>query len=168
MKLDVESMREALFRHPEAWFLDTFWKDFPNSMFREVDTIYLRFPDKEAFILGYGDVITCRDQPASELFPEMMSVVKDVMKNSGCKTLGRVLINRLMPGTRVFPHSDGKNLPYHRYHVVIETNGDVEFTCGDECVLMKQGEVWWFDNSSLHEVVNRGTTPRIHLIADMK
>ena len=142
--------------------MDTFWKDFPIPIFREVDTIYLRFPDKEAFRLGRGDVNTASDQPALALLPEARPLI-DML---GAE-VGRVLINRLMPGARVLPHSDGQNLYYSRYHVVLTTNDDVVFRCGQEFASMKHGEAWWFDNSVEHEVINKGDTPRIHLIADI-
>ena len=79
-----------------------------------------------------------------------------------------LLINRLMPGAKVLRHSDGKDLYYSRYHVVLETNDDVEFLCGDETANMKAGECWWFNNSEEHEVTNNGKTQRIHLIADIR
>lgn len=128
-----------------------------------MDTIYLRFPDKEAFRRGHGDVNKAFDQPAFALLPEARPLI-DMLGSE----VGRVLINRLMSGAKVLPHSDGQDLYYSRYHVVLQTNDGVEFRCGQEYASMKQGEVWWFDNSAEHEVINRGETPRIHLIADIR
>ena len=152
---------------PEMWDLDTFWKDFPIPIFREVDTIYLRFPDKEAFRSGVGDVNECQDQPAMELLPAKALIDQLVGEVSGSR-VGRVLINRLLPCCKVLPHSDGENLYYSRYHVVLQTNDLIEFRCGQEYASMRDGEVWWFDNSVEHEVINHGDTPRIHLIVDIR
>jgi hypothetical protein len=33
---------------------------------------------------------------------------------------------------------------------------------------MAQGEVWWFDNSQEHEVMNDSKDERLHLIVDIR
>ena len=165
---DIASLVSALERQPEIWALDTFWKDHPIPIFREVDTIYLRFPDKEVFRSGVGDVNTCEDQKAISLLPESREVIWAIFEHVRGKELGRVLINRLPPCAKVLPHSDGENLYYSRYHVVLQTNDLIEFRCGQEYASMREGEVWWFDNSVEHEVINHGDTPRIHLIVDIR
>lgn len=166
--LDIAALAAELAARPYAWQLDTFWKDFPGSMFREVDTIYLRFPDKEPYRVGYGDVETCHDEPAMKLFPEAAKMIVVIEQALMARKTGRVLINRLDPGARVLPHSDGERPPYSRYHLVVQTHDAVEFRCGTERATMKRGELWWFDNSLQHEVINHGTTPRIHMIMDAR
>ena len=164
---DIAPLVKALERQPEIWALDTFWKDHPVPIFREVDTTYLRFPNKEAFRTGVGDVNECTDQPAMALLPARELIDQLVGEVSGSR-VGRALINRLPPCAKVLPHSDGENLYYSRYHVVLQTNDLIEFRCGQEYACMREGEVWWFDNSVEHEVINHGDTPRIHLIVDIR
>lgn len=74
----------------------------------------------------------------------------------------------LGPGSTIAPHRDTSiTLLYsHRMHVPISSNEDVVFECGDDSVVMREGEIWGFDNTLRHAVYNRGETPRIHLIAD--
>jgi len=33
---------------------------------------------------------------------------------------------------------------------------------------MRQGEIWWFDNSVEHEVMNNGADDRVLLIVDIR
>jgi Aspartyl/Asparaginyl beta-hydroxylase len=84
--------------------------------------------------------------------------------------LGRVMINRLRPGGRVYPHAD---TPAHadywdRYHVVLQSGPGCLFRCGDETVQMATGECWWFQNALEHEVTNNSADDRIHLIIDVR
>ena len=74
----------------------------------------------------------------------------------------------LGPGAEVPEHVDSH---YHwrthlRIHVPIITSPKVEFTCGGETVHMAQGECWLFDSFRWHEVHNRGTERRVHLVLD--
>ena len=53
-----------------------------------------------------------------------------------------------------------------RIHVPVITNPGVEFVCGDETVHMAAGECWTFDSFRWHEVHNRGSERRVHLVLD--
>ena len=93
-----------------------------------------------------------------------------LMSYVGGERLGRVMINKIAPGGRVFPHAD---TPVHanywdRFHVVLESQPGVDFRCGDEHVYMEPGSVWWFQNAIEHEVVNKSPGDRIHLIVDIR
>jgi hypothetical protein len=53
-----------------------------------------------------------------------------------------------------------------RLHIPVVTNPGVLFTCNGETVNMKAGECWVFDSFALHEVQNRGSERRVHLVLD--
>ena len=53
-----------------------------------------------------------------------------------------------------------------RIHIPVITNPGVEFTCGGETVHMAAGECWVFDSFRGHEVHNRGSEQRVHLVLD--
>jgi hypothetical protein len=81
---------------------------------------------------------------------------------------GRSRLMGLGAGAEVPVHVDSH---YHwrthlRIHVPIITNRQVEFTCGDETVHMAPGECWVFDSFRWHEVHNRGSERRVHLVLD--
>ena len=81
---------------------------------------------------------------------------------------GRSRLMGLGAGAEVPEHVDSH---YHwrthlRIHVPIITNPAVEFTCGGETVHMAPGECWVFDSFRWHEVHNRGSERRVHLVLD--
>jgi hypothetical protein len=93
-----------------------------------------------------------------------------LMAYTAGERLGRVMINKIEPGGRIFRHAD---TPVHadyysRFHIVLESHPGVEFHCGDEAVYMPTGSVWWFNNALEHEVINASPGDRIHMIVDIR
>jgi quercetin dioxygenase-like cupin family protein len=172
LTVNHDALLRALARQRGLWRYDTFWKEFPGSMFAEVDTIYLRFPDKRAYLgkAAVADEYENYDQAAYELLPEFRPVVAALMAHVGGERLGRVMVNRLPPGKSILPHSDTHGAPsyYDRYHVCLTTNPGVRVVAGGECPVMVPGDVWWFDHTAVHEAHNAGDTPRIHLVVDIR
>jgi len=81
---------------------------------------------------------------------------------------GRSRLMGLGPGAQVPRHVD---INYYwrthvRIHIPIITNPGVLFTCGEDKVHMAPGEAWVFDSFRMHDVQNRGTEKRIHLVLD--
>lgn len=83
--------------------------------------------------------------------------------------LSRAMIVRLQPRGRVYPHVDEGE--YYRirdrYHLVVSSLGGSTMISGGECVLMREGELWWFDNKALHESINPSEEWRTHIIFDI-
>lgn len=81
---------------------------------------------------------------------------------------GRSRLMGLAPGAEVPAHVDAHYYwrTHLRIHIPIITNPGVSFTCGDETIHMKAGECWVFDSFRWHEVHNRSTEKRIHLVLD--
>ena len=170
----VGRIMAALKEQPDLFELDTFWKDYPGTKFKDVDTIYLRFPDKRPWLdprVPETDPFECFDQAAmADLGHEIRPVIFDLMREVEGERLGRVMINKLAAGGKIDRHSDTGGAPayYDRFHIALSSNDKSEFICGDESLNMRSGETWWVDYTKEHEVHNRGTTPRVHLIADIK
>jgi hypothetical protein len=102
--------------------------------------------------------------------PAARPILLWLMARVEAERIGRVMINKLRPGGRIFPHAD---TPEHanywdRYHVVIQSAAGNNFRCGDETICMGQGAVWWFQNALEHEVFNNSAMDRLHLIVDLK
>ncbi len=81
----------------------------------------------------------------------------------------RVRLMRLRPGSRILRHSD----PMHaisrdlvRIHVPIETSPEVSFLIGGKELPLQPGEAWHIDVRFPHEVANRSSRNRVHLVAD--
>lgn len=81
---------------------------------------------------------------------------------------GRGRLMGLGAGAQVPPHVDANYYwrTHIRLHIPAITNPSVDFYCGDQRVNMAPGECWIFDTFQPHQVVNRGSEQRIHLVFD--
>lgn len=170
--INVTPLSLELIRQPQLWKEDTYLRDFPQGPFSDIETIFLRFPP--------GSVTEAerakRDPHESEWMdgalhlPSARPLIFGLMTQVQGERLGRVLLNKIPPMGRIYPHAD---LPEHsnywdRFHYVVTSAPGVVFRCGGEKASMETGDVWWFQNALEHEVVNDSTQDRIHLIVDIR
>lgn len=176
--LNVTPLNLAIIRRPELWKEDTYLRDYPQGPFKEIESIMLRFPVKgvleseeelQKHLTAY-DQHESIDYPAYALLTEARPIVMGLMSQVGGERLGRVMINKISPGGRIFPHADTPAHAeyYDRFHVVLQSAPGVDFRCGDEHVYMGVGDVWWFQNLEEHEVINNSAVDRIHIIIDIR
>ena len=81
----------------------------------------------------------------------------------------RALLVKLKANCEISKHIDsGIGLEKtKRHHIPIITNKKVLFTVDDETLHMKQGEIWYINNSNkYHSVLNESKIDRVHLIVD--
>lgn len=189
--IDVMPLMLSIRRRPDLWKEDTFLRHYPQGPFGETESIMLRFPKiadfskdksgrkmekyKQNMLPGY-DQHESIDYPPFKLLTEARPIVYALMHTVQGERLGRVMINKISPGGRIFPHAD---TPVHadyytRFHVVLQSQPGVVFRCGDitggdfEQVYMATGEVWWFNNKLEHEVINNSNDDRIHMVIDIR
>lgn len=179
---NVAPLMLAIARRPELWTEDTFLRHYPQGPFGEVDSIMLRFPkilenctEKQVALykknrLPGHDQHESIDYPAYAKLPEARQLVMNLFSAVAGERLGRVMINRIAPGGKIFPHADTPEHAdyYRRYHAVLQSEPGVTFRCGDEETYWETGAVFWFNNKLEHEVVNNSPTDRIHLIMDVR
>lgn len=176
--LNVTPLNLAIARRPELWKEDTYLRDYPQGPFKEIESIILRFPVKsvvetEEELRKHAstyDQHESIDYPPYAKLTEARPIVMGLMAQVGGERLGRVMINKIAPGGRIFPHADTPSHAeyYDRFHVVLQSAPGVDFRAGDEHVYMGVGEVWWFDNSQEHEVINNSAVDRVHMIIDIR
>lgn len=179
--IDVTSLMLAIHRHAkvsDVWKEDTYLRDYPQGPFGEIESIILRFPPRSvhqteealASHLANFDQHENVDQPVYKLFPEARPIVFGLMASVNGERLGRVIINKVAPGGRIYPHADTPDHAeyWDRFHVVLKSSPGVVFRADDESVYMATGEVWWFDNKQVHEVINNSAQDRIHMVVDIR
>ncbi len=159
-------------RQADLWKADTYLRDYPQGPFGDTETIFLRFPPASVTELerGQKDQHECVWMDGALHLPAAHGLVFSLMAKVEGERLGRVMINKLRPGGRIYPHAD---TPVHadywdRYHLVLQSGPGCNFRCGAETVHMAAGSVWWFQNAIEHEVVNNSADDRIHLIVDIR
>jgi Aspartyl/Asparaginyl beta-hydroxylase len=180
--MNVKPLLNALYRKPELWKADDFLRKFPQGPFGETDTIYLRFQEhvpveteeelqlyQQNRLAGH-DLHECPWRPEVNELPEARAHIMGLVTALGATRLGRCMINRVVPGGRIFPHADS---PWHasywdRYHLVLQSRPGNTFRCADETIWMREGEIWWFQNALEHEVINNSDADRIHLVIDLR
>jgi hypothetical protein len=176
--VDVTPLLLAIRRRPELWKEDTYLRDYPQGPFGEIESIMLRFPPKSVHEteeelqkhLSTFDQHENIDQPAYKTLPEARPLVMNLMHYVGGERLGRVMVNKIKPGGRIYPHADTPAHAdyYSRFHIVLESHPGVIFRCEDEQVYMPTGSIWWFNNKLEHEVINNSAGDRIHMIVDIR
>lgn len=167
--IDVIPLLNAVMRDPALWNQHTLRTNHPNTAHAAVDDIWLRFnetDDPEAVV----DDKDCVNYPAWWALPQARTLIFDLMRRVEGERLGRVLITRLAPGRKIIPHVDGGTPAtyYDRFHIVLNSAPGCLFRAGDETIQMGTGQVWWFDNTKEHEVVNNSVDDRIHMIIDIR
>lgn len=127
--------------------------------------ILFSLPDKQNLVLQ--KLITKPD--LLNLFKEEIDSVWNIVKqhydNMEPK---RIVLNKFLAHEKIAEHVD---FLYHydntvRTHLPIITNERVVFNFSDETIHMKSGDVYEFNNSIPHAVVNDSDLDRIHLIID--
>lgn len=94
--------------------------------------------------------------------------VRQVLASLACP-LDSARFLKLGPGASIREHRDF-NLGFAdgevRLHIPVTTNPEVDFLFQGERIEMQPGETWFLDFNQKHAVVNRGATPRVHLVVD--
>lgn len=176
--VDVMPLLLALKQKSHLWNENLLRTTHQGTPHAEVDDIWLRFNDVTP-LTGVDDTIENRQKfldqhesinyPAFFELPEARQMIFNLMARVQGIRLGRVLLTKLEPGKRIYPHVDSGDHAryYERFHIVVQSAPGCLFHAGDEVVNMKTGECWWFQNQAEHEVVNNSAMERVHLIIDI-
>lgn len=155
----------AIARQPQLWNADNCRREFEGTPHAATDDILLRFGAKD------GNDLEAVDTAAMLRLPDVKSELLNVMRLVNGSRLGRAIVTRLEPGKKILPHKDvlGEYSKYYtRYHLVLQGMPGSLFTCGDETVQMLTEELWWFDASAEHSVINNSKDDRIHMLIDVR
>lgn len=176
-RVETIPLMAAIRRRPELWKEDAYLRDYPQGPFGETETIMLRFPVKrvlEQEELARADVLFDQheniDYPAYKVLHEARPLVMNLMAAMQGERLGRVMINKIVPGGRIFPHADTPShcAYYTRYHIVLHGLPGCVIRCDDEELQMLTGDVFWFNNALEHEVKNNSADDRVSMVVDIR
>lgn len=186
--MDVGALGLALAMNPDRWESDTFLRKYPQGPFEDTHSIMLRFPKiaegltDEQIELYKRNLLPGHDQhesicwPGWTDFPQAQDFVYDLARFTRATRIGRVMINRVRPGGRIFRHQDtAEHVRYwRRFHLVIQGQPGAVIMCGeeedgsaDETLHMLTGRLFWFRNELFHEVRNESSVDRISMVIDL-
>ena len=171
--VDTAPLLLALQQHPELWNANSGRRD---DLSPHVDTsdIWLRYNALENLGDDYKAYTGEHDSvwlPAFKDLPQFRPVIFSLMARCEAVRLGGVLITKIPAGKSVKPHADtGWHPTYYnvKLYVPLQTNSQCVNRVEDERVAMAAGDIWYFDNTVEHEVVNGGERDRITLIICLK
>lgn len=104
---------------------------------------------------GFGDALDPIVNDILEYFP-------------GCIAQQRML-SVVMPQDEIPRHVDDQCPEWvERVHVPLTTNADAAFVCDDGPHCMEVGSAYRVNTETHHAVYNRGATPRIHFMFDVR
>lgn len=167
---DVAPLLTQLTDHPELWNEHTLRTNRYRTPHSDVSDIWVRFNAWENY---NGNAVTFTMKPHVSVWypcitkiPAAWSLTRKVMRHVGGKQLGGVLITRIPPGGSVQPHIDsGWHAENHqKFAVQIKGNADQMFYFDDATLSPLPGDLYTFDNSRLHGVMNDSDEERITLI----
>lgn len=163
---DVSRLRAALDEHPELWNQNR--ERLAQYAHADVDDIWVRYNHRKNFT---GDMASFNGPhdavwyPAADVLP-VKPLVFDVMAAVEGERLGGVLITRIPPGGRVKPHVDrGWHAEhYDKYAIQVAGNAAQAFCFDGAKISPLAGDLYAFDNSRRHWVLNPSDEWRITLI----
>jgi hypothetical protein len=170
--IPVENLLDEVEAHSQMWYVDTSRQEVITKQ-RETHAITLRSHAPQANIdsrirrakpFGYKGQLS---EMAAD-FPLVCRYVDDLVQELQ-GTPGRVVMTKLRPHGKIYPHTDDGLywLLRDRYHLVLKSPGGSHFKAGGEEVYMREGELWWFDPTVEHEAFNESDDDRIHVIVDV-
>lgn len=169
--LDVEAVQKEL-RDNRHLFGEFSARKKSGPIHADMDDIWLRYGDiREMVKTGdYSKIADEHDSIWLQDLPECKRLCFEVMSMVDGERLGGVLITKLPPGGKILPHSDsGWHASYYdKYYVPIENDAGaiLGFEYGN--IEPDYGDVWAFDNSYTHWVLNNSQEERIAMIICIK
>lgn len=75
---------------------------------------------------------------------------------------------RLPAGGSIKPHVDSTRYleQIHRLHIPVITNPNCSYVIDGQTVNMEVGKIYEIDNLRMHQCINAGDTPRVHLVVN--
>lgn len=168
---NVAPVKRALDENPELWNQHSERTAPESSPHREAEDIWLRFNHADEIKNNRHDPLISHESvwyPCLQKLAAAKPLIFDAMRLCWGTRLGGVLLTRLPPGKRIHPHTDeGWHAKYYNIKIGIQIAGhpDQIFKYDDCEYRANTGDVFIFDNSVRHEVINDSNEDRLTLIA---
>jgi hypothetical protein len=166
--IDCSAILAQLDARPDLWNANP--ERLGEGPHRETDDIWVRYRDRSE-IIDRQSIVEPHFSvwyPAWHALPALRPVVFQLSALVQSVHMGGILLTRIPPGCKVYPHDDlgTWHSEFHNAKVWLPLRANercVNFS-GDESVVMKAGEAWAFDNLLAHSVENDGDAERVALI----
>ena len=169
IEFDVSRLVSDIQRQPTLWNRYQFRNSQPGGPHEDIDDIWIRYNDFSKFSddrVAFNEKHESVWYPEYDLLPRLRPIIFQLMAFVEGEQLGGILITRIPPGKGCLPHKDGgwHASYYDKYIVQLESTEGQSFNFEGESLIAKPGQVYWFDNSKTHWVVNDSDQDRMSLI----
>lgn len=165
--INVIPLQLELQRQPQLWNQNRARTENPTSPHREVDDIWPRYQAGKDLTDNSHESVWL---PPSDLLPEVKTHARAVMSLVRGDALGGILITKIPPGRRVYPHIDtGWHAhSYDKFALQIAAHPQQAFCYEEGQHVTNTGDLFWFNNQAEHWVINDSPCDRITMIICVK
>ena len=172
-EVNITPLLVELRSNPQLWNRHRMRKDREESPHSQMNDIWLRYNDISKYEPPYEGINDEHDSvwyDAYYCLPSAREIIFNIMATAYGERLGGVLITQIPPGGEIKPHADdGWHVRYYdKFYVSLESGPGANFYCEDEVICPNPGDVYWFDNTKMHWVINESNTDRTTLIVCIK
>jgi hypothetical protein len=172
--VDVIPLALELHQHPELWNVDV-ERLHPSGPHRDSDDIWIRLNDKtECLKTGDWSKFNAEHDsiwyPAFYALPSVRKIVFDLARRVEAERIGDIMIWRVQPGKRIYPHIDKSwHVDYYnKFNVCIQSAPGAVFAYEDEKLEDRPGDVHRFINIVNHSVTNTSDRDYIVMVVCLK
>lgn len=167
-KFHVKPLFDAIMRNPQLWNCHSLRTQQYAGPHSQVSDIWLRYNAWENF---EGDREAFNGPHESEWYPAayvlpVRSLVMDLMHFVGGTRLGGVLLTKIPAHGQCAPHVDRgwHATHYEKFAIQVAANERQSFCFDNEALITAPGDLFTFDNSFTHWVINDSDEDRMTLI----
>lgn len=105
------------------------------------------------------------------ILPFARIMALDLMRSLAGSELGEIWLQRVEQGrkrTVAEPDPEVADDWWNRYLVVLQDQPGCLFSCGDESIQLKVGDVWWYNHQVRHAIQNNSRDDVLHLLVDIR
>jgi Aspartyl/Asparaginyl beta-hydroxylase len=166
--VDVGALQQELADAP--WDEHRWRTEHPRSPHREISDIWVRYNTIQNLGPHFNDEHIPVWYPVAERLPSARALAEMLFESMGARQLGAVLITRIPPGGQVYPHVDSgwHAATFEKFAVQVKGNSRQSFCFEDSQLSPEEGEIYQFDNSKPHWVLNPSGEDRITLIVCLR
>lgn len=160
---------------PYTEILQSEWRNVRNELEQLAASQFTPWPERQLYtsgwdvfgLLAFGQVV----EKNCKLCPVTMALLRRIEQTTGLR-VSTAGFSCLAPGVVITPHTG-----YHGYSdlifrvhlgLIVPTDGDCSLHVAGVSQPWREGAVLAFDDTSLHEAWNRGSTSRIVLLLDIE
>jgi Aspartyl/Asparaginyl beta-hydroxylase len=169
---DTFGLQMELGHSPQVWNTLTMRTEGARSPHRELHDIWVRYNPIENFdgdVAKFNSEHVAQWYPVIEKLPSARRLAEKIAYDYSAD-IGGVLITKIPAHKMCYPHIDEgwHARTYEKFALQVKGHEKQRFHVEGEELTTVDGDLWWFDNSRVHHVINDSDEDRITLICCLR